>query len=55
MNRFKKFSKVALFVSTYIVEFGGMALVSIGAGMIYKPAGFITAGAFIITVIEVKS
>lgn len=55
MNRFKQLIKVATFIGTYLVEFVGMALVSIGAGMIYQPAGFITAGAFIIAVIEVKA
>ena len=55
MNRFKKFTKVASFMGTYLIEFSGMALVAMGVGMIYKPAGFITAGAFIIAVVEVKA
>lgn len=53
-DRVKKFGTVASYIGTYIVEFVGFALIATGVGMIYRPAGVITAGVITVVVIEVK-
>lgn len=54
-NRIARHAKVIAFVATYAFEVAGMASVAIGAGMIYRPLGFIVGGALAIAIVEVKA
>lgn len=54
-DRIKQYAKAVAYVGTYMVEFVGMALIATGVGMIYRPAGVITAGIIVVALIEVKA
>jgi hypothetical protein len=54
-DRVERSMRLASFVVTYLIEVGGMIAITIGAGMIYRPAGFIVGGAFAVIAVEVKA
>lgn len=54
-ERIERLTKVVAYFGTYIAEYAGMGLIALGAGMVYRPLGFITAGTLIVVAIEVKA
>jgi hypothetical protein len=54
-ERIARITKVVSYFAVYLAEYVGMGLIAIGTGMMYRPLGFITAGALIVAVIEVKA
>jgi len=54
-SRIAKAAKVVSYFGTYLAELIGMVLIAVGVGMIYQPAGFITAGVLTVVVVEVKA
>lgn len=54
-HRIIQTAKILRFVGTYAFEVAGMASMAIGAGMIYRPLGFIIGGALAVAIVEAKA